>query len=182
MKLIISCLACLLAVFISAEGACGSNPLSVVQALVEAERAADLDAAVALFADNAFISNVVGWKTTNRDELRWFISTEIWMRDDFGLDHPRVDGNRVYWDEAAVGSFYQGIGVAPVRFTFVATIERGKIKSIVAHLPEEEIARIREGCNAQATEPLIYGRSCSEFVHLVEAHTSLRSHAVRPKP
>lgn len=156
--------------------------MSVVQALVEAERAADLDAAVALFANDAFIYNVVGWKTANRDELRWFISTEIWMRDDFGLDHPQVDGDRVYWDEAAVGSFYQGIGVAPVRFTFVATIERGKIKSIVAHLPADEIVRIREGCNAQATEPLIYGRSCSEFVHLVEAHTSHRSHAARPKP
>src|SRR5262245_13723567 len=33
--------------------------------------------------------------------LKWFINTEIWMREDFALNHHRVAGNRVTWDEAA---------------------------------------------------------------------------------
>ena len=43
------------------------DPLSVVQALMDAERAANLDAAMALFATDAFILNVTGWKIANRE-------------------------------------------------------------------------------------------------------------------
>ena len=153
------------------------DPLSVVQALMDAERAANLDAAMALFAADAFILNVTGWKIANREELKWFINTEIWVREDFALNHHRVAGNRVTWDEAAAESFYQGIGAAPVQFVFEATIETGRIKSIIAHLPASEIARIRKACRAQAKEPLIHGRPCSEFVQLVEAQTKRHSGA-----
>src|SRR5215470_19692518 len=77
------------------------DPLSVVRALMDAERTANLDAAMALFAADAFILNVTGWKTADREELKWFINTEIWVREDFALNHHRVAGNRVTWDEAA---------------------------------------------------------------------------------
>jgi hypothetical protein len=155
------------------------DPLSVVQALMDAERAVNLDAAMALLATDAFILNVTGWKTANREELKWFINTEIWVREDFALNHHRVAGDRVTWDEAAAESFYQGIGVAPVQFVFEATIKSGKIKSIIAHLPAGEIARISNACRAQAKEPLIHGRPCSEFVELVEAHTKRHTGAAR---
>src|SRR5262245_13418559 len=46
------------------------DPLSVVRALMEAERAANLNAAMALFAADAFILNVTGWKTADREELK----------------------------------------------------------------------------------------------------------------
>src|SRR5262245_55445963 len=151
------------------------DPLSVVRALMAAERAANLDAAMALFATDAFILNVTGWKTTDREELKWFIDTEIWFREDFALNHHRVAGNRVSWDEAATESFYQGIGVAPVQFVFEATIKSGKIKSIIAHLPAGQIARISKAGGAQAKEPLIHGRPCSEFVQLIEAHRKRHS-------
>jgi hypothetical protein len=157
------------------------DPLSVVQAMMDAERAANLDAAMALFAADAFILNVTGWKTADREELKWFINTEIWMREDFALNHHRVAGNRLTWDEAAAESFYQGIEVAPVQFVFEATIKSGKIKSIIAHLPVGEIVRIGKACRAQAKEPLIHGRPCSEFVQLVEAHTKRHSGAARPQ-
>jgi len=147
------------------------DPLSVVRALMEAERAANLDAAMALFAADAFILNVTGWKTADGEELKWFINTEIWFREDFALNHHRVAGDRVTWDEAATESFYQTIGVDPVQFVFEATIKSGKIKSIIAHLPADQIARINKACGAQAKEPLIHGRPCSEFVQLIEAHT-----------
>jgi hypothetical protein len=155
------------------------DPLSVVQALMDAERAGDLGAAMELFAADAYILNVTGWKTADWGELKWFINTEIWLREHFALNHNRVAGNRVSWDEAAAESFYQNIGVAPVQFVFEATIKSGKIKSIIAHLPAGEIARISKACGAQTKEPQIHGRPCSEFVRLVEAHT--RRHLRHPQ-
>ena len=66
-----------------------------------------------------------------------------------------------------------------MQFVFEATIKSGKIKSIIAHLPVGEIVRIGKACRAQAKEPLIHGRPCSEFVKLVEAHTKRHSGAAR---
>jgi hypothetical protein len=60
--------------------------------------------------------NVTGRKTADREELKWFINTEIWIREDFALNHHRVAGNRFTLDEAATELFYRGIGVAPVQF------------------------------------------------------------------
>jgi ketosteroid isomerase-like protein len=181
MKLMRCCVIALLAVFISARHADNAepDPLSVVKALIDAERATNLDAAIALFADDAFVLNAVGWKTADRNELRWFINMEIRMRDDFELNNLQVNGDVVSWTEAAMAPFYKRIGVAPVQFAFEATIQRGKITSIVAHLPVGEIARITEACQAKAKEPLIHGRPCSEFVQLAEARTRRHLHPAR---
>jgi hypothetical protein len=173
------CAIALLAAFVPAGDAAsaGANPLFVVQAFVDAERTANLDTAMALLADDAFVLNAVGWRTADRNQLKWFINTEIWMRDDFRLHNPQVNGAMVSWSEPSMAPFYKSIGVAPVEFAFEATIERGKITSIVAHLPVGEITRIGEACQTQAKEPLLYGRPCSEFVQLAEAHTRRHLHS-----
>jgi ketosteroid isomerase-like protein len=173
MKFSDPCLAGLLVVAMTVGGTGDGVPdsLSVVQALIDAERAGNLDAAVGLFADDAFIVNVTGRKTAGKEQLRWFINTEIWMREDFRLRNLQVAGDRVSWVEPATAAFYKNIGVAPVQFAFEATVLNGKIASIIAHLPASEIARVGAACTAQAKEPLLYGGPCSEFVQLVQAHT-----------
>ena len=163
------CLAALVA--ICGVGASHLDPMSAVRLLIEAERAANLEAAVALFADDASITNVTGWKTADKEQLKWFINTEIWLRDRFQLDDLCVDGAKATWHEPATAPFYQHIGVAPVQFSFEAIVKEDKIKSIVAHLPGVEIARIKEACKTHSSEPLLYDRPCSEFVQLAEAHT-----------
>lgn len=155
------------------------NPIAVVRALMDAESVANLDGAIALFADDAFIVNVTGWKTADRQELKWFINTEIWLREDFLLDHPQVEGNTVSWAEPVAAAFYKSIGVAPVQFAFEAVVQNGKITSMIAHLPTREIARIREACETQSKDPLIHDRPCSEFVQLIEAHTRDHSSAAK---
>lgn len=152
------------------------DPLSVVRAVLAAESAGNLERAMALFTDDAFIVNVTGWKTAKSEELRWFINTEIWLRESFALNHPRVEGDTVSWDEPAVGEFYKRIGVAPVQFAFEAVVNDAKIASIVAHLPTGEIARIKQACLMQEVESQIYSRPCSEFVQLTEAHTAGTHH------
>jgi len=144
---------------------------ALVHALIEAERRSDLDGALALFADHAVVTNATGWRITQRDELRWFINTEIWLRDNFDLDQLEAHGNHATWTEAAAGAFYQTIGVAPVRFAFEAEVEDGRITSIVSHIPAQEIRRIAAACKAAKVAPHIHERSCTQFIKLIKAHT-----------
>ena len=144
---------------------------ALVHALIEAERRSDLDGALALFADHAVVTNATGWRITQRDELRWFINTEIWLRDKFDLDQLEAHGNHATWTEAAAGTFYQTIGVAPVRFAFEAEVEDGRITSIVSHIPAREIRRIAAACKAAKVAPHIHQRSCTQFIKLIKAHT-----------
>jgi len=155
-----------------------AEPLAVMRALMATEKAANLDAAMALFAEDAYIVNVTGRKTADRQELQRFISSEIWLRDTFELHQPRVEDHSVSWDEPAGDAFYRRIGVAPVRFVFEAVIQNAKITSIVAHLPTREIARIKAACDAQLDAPHLHGRPCAEFVELVKIHTHHLTSAV----
>jgi hypothetical protein len=145
---------------------------ALLYALMEAERRTDLDGAMALFADGAVITNATGWRLAKRDELRWFINTEIWLRDNFDLDEVEAHGNWVTWIEKAGGTFYQDIGVAPVRYAFEAEVKNGQLTSIVSYIPTGEIRRIIAACKAAKITPYIHNRPCAEFVKLIEAHTN----------
>jgi hypothetical protein len=154
------------------------DALALVGALMEAERRTDLDGAMALFADGAVITNATGWRLTKRDELRWFINTEIWLRDSFDLDEVEAHGNWVTWIEMAGGTFYQDIGVAPVRYAFEAEVKNGQLTSIVSYIPTREIRRIAAACTAAKITPHIHNRPCAEFVKLIAAHTNgVNTHA-----
>jgi hypothetical protein len=144
----------------------------LLHALMDAERRTDLDGAMALFAEGAVITNATGWRLTQRNELRWFINTEIWLRDNFDLDEVEAHGNWVSWTEKAGGAFYQDIGVAPVRYAFEAEAKNGQLTSIVAYIPNQEIKRIAAACTAAKITPHIHNRPCAEFVGLIQAHTN----------
>jgi hypothetical protein len=145
---------------------------ALLYALMEAERRTDLDGAMALFADGAVITNATGRRLAKRDELRWFINTEIWLRDNFDLDEVEANGNWVTWIEKAGGTFYQDIGVAPVRYAFEAEVKNGQLTSIVSYIPIREIGRISAACKAATVTPYVHNRPCAEFVKLIEAHTN----------
>ena len=85
------------------------------------------------------------------------------FNDSFELEQPVVDHNQVSWTESVSEDFYRRLGVAPVHFAFTATVDQGKIKLIIAHVPREEITRIEAACR-RATKPMIDGRPCSEYI------------------
>jgi hypothetical protein len=153
---------------------------ALVAALMAAERRTDLDGAMALFADDAVITNATGWRLTKRDELRWFINSEIWLRDTFDLNEVEAHGNWVTWIEMAAGAFYQDIGVAPVRYAFEAEVKNGHLTSIVSYIPTQEIKRIAAACKATKVTPRIHDRPCGEFVKLIEAHTNVINAHAKP--
>jgi hypothetical protein len=144
------------------------NPLPVVQALMDAEQAFDLDRALSLFADDAMIVNVAGARTAGAEDLKEFLDEDMWFDDSFVLEQPVVNRNSVSWTKSVTGDFYRNLGIAPVRFAFRAVVDNGQIESIVAHVPQDEIIRIEAACRRRAAEPLIYGRPCSEFIRYLK--------------
>jgi len=145
-------------------------PLSVVQALMDAERETDLELALSLFADDAVIVNVVGDRI-GAAQLPRFLELDMWLNESFDLDDAKVERNRVSWSKSITAPFYEHIGVAPVRFAFAADVRNGRIKSIVAHVPSDEIARIEGACRQQTPEPRVYGKSCSEFIERLKVES-----------
>ena len=72
-----------------------ADPLSTVQALMDAEQAFDLDRAMSLFADGAVIVNAAGARTAGADNLKLFLDEDMWFNDSFTLEQPLVEDNRV---------------------------------------------------------------------------------------
>jgi len=151
------------------------DPLSTVQALMDAEQAFDLDRAMSLFADDAVIVNAAGARTAGADNLKHFLDEDMWFNDSFTLERPLVEDNRVSWTKSVTADFYTKLGVAPVQFAFAALIANGKIESIVAHVPPNEIARIEAACRRSAAEPVIYGRNCNEFIQNLKKQADFAS-------
>ena len=146
--------------------------------LMEVETVGDVTAALSLFADDAIIVNVVGQAFAGQN-LKLFVTQDIAAHDQFMMEAPQVRGDTVGWSKSITAGFYAALGVAPLRFVFEATVRSGKIKSIVAHLPASEIARIETACRARTPEPMIYAQPCAEFVRQLKAHTRLTAREAR---
>jgi hypothetical protein len=144
------------------------EPLSVVQALMDAEAATDLELALSLLSDDAVIINVTGARIAGAG-LAPFIDADMRMRRDFPLEDVSVKSNRVAWSRSIDDPFYRDIGVAPIRFRLMADVSHGKITTIVALVSPDDIDRIDAACRQRPVEPRIYGRPCSEFVQLISA-------------
>ena len=152
------------------------SPLSVVQALMDAERETDLELALSLFAKDAVIVNVIG-DTIESAQLPRFLELDMWLNDSFALEEAAVERNRVTWTKSITAPFYERIGVAPIRFAFAADVRSGKINSIVAYVPLEEIVRIEAACGRQTPEPRIYDKPCSAFIQRIAAQSAFATAA-----
>jgi hypothetical protein len=152
------------------------SPLSVVQALMDAERETDLELALSLFGQDAVIVNVIG-DTIESAQLPRFLELDMWLNESFALDQATVERNRVTWTRAITAPFYEHIAVAPIRFAFAADVRNGKISSIIAHVPLEEIVRIEAACGRETPEPRIYGNPCSAFIRRLVAQSAFATAA-----
>src|SRR5262249_10083407 len=152
------------------------SPLSVVQALMDAESETDLELALSLFAKDAVIVNVTG-DAIDSAQLPRFLELDMWLNESFALEQAAVERNRVTWTKPITAPFYEHIGVAPVRFAFAAEVRNGKISAIVAHVPLAEIVRIETACGRETPEPRIYDKPCSAFIRRIAAHSAFATAA-----
>jgi hypothetical protein len=154
-----------------------TDPLSVVQRLNAAVKAGDVEAAVALFADDAVIVNTRGRRTEGKAAIRAFWRATIAE----GASAPStptaanstIAGDKITRTRGVTTDYYRKLGVAPLTHGNEATVRDGKITRYFNYIPHAEIDRLEKACAApQAAGLLIYGReSCAEYVQRARANT-----------
>ena len=108
-------------------GACQSatpepSPIEVLEALEAAHNAQDVDAAVALFAEDGVEINAVGvWKGSDKIRLIYGNLVDTAQIDNTNF---RVEGNKVYYDCYLIED-----GQKVEMYKYEATIEGGKIQA-----------------------------------------------------
>jgi len=120
-----------------------ADPASVALAFEKAV-GVDVDAGLALVADDAVLRITPApqgtpglW--TGKDEIRQALQysvVHLVKREVVGT--PQVNGNNVTYNTMVSNDFFQRLGVAPVQFSTQATVEGGKIKSIVTTIAPSE--------------------------------------------
>jgi hypothetical protein len=153
------------------------DPVSVLKSLFEAWNSKNVDAALALFADDGTIVNVVGATFSGPDSIKGFLQNTSAQSGRYELESVRSSHNTVTWTDLVTNPVYEKIGVAPVRVAGEALIEDGKIKSFVTHFPPSSLAKFRQACEQEGCEApkadgvLIAGQPCFRFMANANAQT-----------
>ena len=158
---------CLLVVLFSG---CAAKPDKVVLELAEATNAQDLEAALALFADDAVVTSVSPEPFTGKDEIRSWLGSMI--ADNFHLETEIVEVN----DNVVIGndtmsmdsmSFY---GIDTMTGINETTVEGGKIKTLNFSWSDETLADL-QAAPFVAQEDLIGIWSVGTFMQINEDGT-----------
>jgi uncharacterized protein (TIGR02246 family) len=156
----------------AAEGQ-NSDPRSVLTRFVEAQNAGELDAALALWAEDGVIINTRGRKVAGKENLRKFIQTNISRKIKQEPQAIQTVGDKVTWINRESNESYRKLNVAPVQQNSEILVRDGKIISWVNYFPSGEITRIEQTCSTpQAQGVLLNDQPCSQFIEQAKAHTA----------
>jgi len=162
----------LCAVTYAAEGQ-NSDPRSVLKRHIEAQNAGELDAALALWADDGVIINTRGRKVAGKENLRKFIQTNISRKIKQEPEAIQTVGDKVTWINRESNESYRKLNVAPVQQNSEILVRGGKIISWVNYFPSGEIARIEQAClKPQAQGVLLNDQPCNQFIEQAKAQTA----------
>ncbi len=154
-----------------------SDPVSVLKSLFDARDSANSDAALALFAEDGVVINVVGTRFAGRDEIKKFMQD---TNAESGIYEPidaRPAGESVTWTDFVTTPVYEKLGTGPVEIAGKAVIREGKIKSLVIHYPPSSLAKFEQACQQEGCETpkadgvLIVGQPCLRFLANAWAQT-----------
>ena len=153
----------------AAEGQ-NSDPRSVLKRYIEAQNAGELDAALALWADDGVIINTRGRKVAGKENLRKFIQTNISRKIRQEPEALQTVGDKVTWINRESNESYRKLNVAPVQQNSEILVRDGKIISWVNYFPSGEIGRIEQACStSQAQGVLVNDQPCSQFIEQAKA-------------
>ncbi len=149
-----------------------ADPISVIRAFQHAVNAEDVDAATALFAHDALVSNTLGRQFTGSDRIRNLIQANV----DAGLhlvpEHLRAQGNRVTWSVTESNSIYKKLGLSLVEMTTAVVVQAGRIKFWTTYFPLDVLASIERGCaDPRVADVRLFDLPCADFVAQARSHT-----------
>ncbi len=128
----------------AATGAQGqTDPGSVARALIDAENAHNVDAAVALFADDAVVTLPTG-RLTTKDQIRGWQSELAGGNFKATINTPQVSGERVTFSGSIELDAFRKLGLDRLESNWDLTIQQGKVKTFTFNFTAEAGARLQE--------------------------------------
>jgi hypothetical protein len=159
----------------------GTDPLSLLNAVVAAYNSGDVERATALYAADAVITNTRGRKFPSKEAIRQFIQTSVNARIHLEVENPQVAGDAVTWTDRESTDSLVRLGIAPVEIKIQLVAQGGKIKADTRYYPPKSLARVRRACKTpQAQDVLLFGQSCSEFIQHAKAQTESVAANLKP--
>jgi ketosteroid isomerase-like protein len=150
-----------------------TDPPAVLQRYIDAQHAGDVEAALALWAENGVMTNTQGGTFTGREELRRFIQGNITRNIRQAPESIETIGEKVTWINPESQTSYQRLKVAPVQQHSEIIVQNGHIISWVDYFPTDEIARIEQACaTPQGQRVLLNDQPCHQFIEQAKAHTA----------
>ncbi len=120
-----------------------TDPLSVVTASETAVNAHDVEAALALFADDAVVKTPFN-VYVGRDQIRRFLQGAVAQNvQDEPFGSPRVAGDTVNWAGKVSYDEWRKLGVAPLETLTEAVVQGGKIRTLSAEFTPEAAERLQ---------------------------------------
>ncbi|HVK05207.1 MAG TPA: nuclear transport factor 2 family protein [Armatimonadaceae bacterium] len=119
------------------------DPISVINALLAAENAHDVDAAMALFAEDAVADLAVERRTGHAEIRDWQQSL---ADGHFHMElrgEPEVTGNTVRFPNRLDLDMFKNLGLGTVEAVSTAVVEDGKIKHYTFALTPEYLTRLQ---------------------------------------
>lgn len=124
-----------------------TDPESIADALVEALMAKDVDAAIALLADDAVVTVIppptgTSGVFTGKEEIRaWYEQLVSWnFRAE--ISNFQVDGDRATWSTKAWADPYEPLGILPLEYHAEGVFRDGKIASYTDTMTEESVTKL----------------------------------------
>jgi len=123
-----------------------TDPASVVTALYEAFNAGDVDAVLALLADDAVVNLEVPGAPetyTGLEEIRAWVEDLVAQHWEGEFEILQVEGDTVTSRLTSYADFSRALGIAPLVGTEVYTVQDGKIKGFTWTPTEESAAKLQ---------------------------------------
>lgn|GEM_PF-4974017 len=149
-----------------------TDPKSVLQRFNDAQNVGDVDAALAMWAEDGVRTNTRGRTMAGKEEIRQFIQGVVAAKIRVETDSILVVGDKVTWTIRESNELYRKLDVDPVRIIIELVVQGGKIKSWLAYFPLNEIARLEQACAVQPKGVLPNGQPCAKFISPLKTHTA----------
>jgi hypothetical protein len=120
----------------------GNDPGSVVTAFDAALSAGDVEATLALFADNAVIKTQTG-TFTGTTQIRGLLTQLVAQHFQFVSSNRQVNGNTETHMAKVSRDDWRKLGIAPLDATAEVVVENGKITSFNVAYTQESLAALK---------------------------------------
>ncbi len=124
-----------------------TDPLAIVQANFAALNRGDVEAALAMFADDATLSSATG-SATGKEQIRRKVQADVAIHVQLNASNLRVTGDQVTYTFSVSNDQFRSLGIDAVEGEGTVTIRGGKITQLSSTPSAASRARIQQAMAA----------------------------------